>query len=170
MQRRFTYTALDAEFGQTLYFVAKANLPPHAAVLSNEVTAVPVDTDPTGTQFLPGVNTIYDADFDEPDMWTTIDSAGVTVSPEADAPIVAAWTDPTKAYNGNDADPATATADAGNDARGIDITFDVTTGSTTGYWRVKLKMDDKTTTSSGRLSAAYKDPSTVRSKNFVYLQ
>ena len=170
LQRRFTYTALAAEFGETLYFLVRANLPPHAAVLSNEVTAVPVDADPTGTQFLPGVNTIYDPDFDQSDMWTTIDPTGATVSPEADALIVAAWSNPEKSHNENDADPATATADTGAPARGIDITFNVTTGSTTGYWRVKLKLDDKTTTSSGRLSAAYRDPTTGRSKNFVYLQ
>jgi len=168
--RRYVYTALDAEYGDTLYFVVRGWSLGGGFVVSNEVTAVPVDNDPSGTQFLPGVNTVYDGDFDEPFMWTTIAPTGATVNPEADSSATAAWTNPDKAYDGDSNDPATATADSGTPYRDMTIYFDVTTGATTGYWKILAKIDDKTTSSSGSLRLSYKEPGTGRQKTIVYLE
>ena len=84
MQRSYTYTAVDAEFDTTLYFVVRANLPPHAAVLSNEVTAIPVDVDPGGDPGSP-FNMCYGGDFNDEYDWTTSTGAEVLTDPNANA-------------------------------------------------------------------------------------
>ena len=78
--RRYTYRASAREFGTELFFQVRANMPPYAGVLSNEVSAIPTDLDPGGDIGSP-FNMLLGGDFNEPADWTETKTEGTAIRP-----------------------------------------------------------------------------------------
>jgi hypothetical protein len=150
---KFVYTATDAEIGSSLFFIVAAHLSPYGGVvISNEVEAIPVNTDPVGMQFVPGANSIYDGAFRH-GAWIEQDPSTVTTQPDANS---GAWSNPANAYDGNEATNSSAT-----DAAGVEATtahewhFSAGAGAVEGRWKVKASCTPGDALNSMTLS--YKD-------------
>jgi hypothetical protein len=150
--RRFIYNATDDEFGQTLYFVVRANIPPHGSVLSNEVTAVPVDTDPTGVVGSPH-NLWFGGDFNLSDRYTETDG-GESVE-MASSNVIASLTgldftfdNPNNAHV-DDANAASKTLDSTNSSADIAGTKYSFTGGVSRTGRVKVSVAGSVNSSVG---------------------
>lgn len=86
MQRTYTYSAVDSEFNETLYFVVRANMPPYAPIVSNEVVIEPADGDPGDVGGSP-FNMLFGGDFNDPYDWTSNEGPEVLISPNATSAI-----------------------------------------------------------------------------------
>jgi len=115
LRPHFTYVTSDSEIGTTLYFQVVAfhggyyNQHRHK---SNEISAAVIATDPTADQHTPGVNTLYDGNFEDANLWIVNPPSPTQYLPDtshATAGMDGNYTTPDNAWDA-DADPPTTSA------------------------------------------------------------